>query len=327
MGHFDPADIARLKALALQTKHALRTLRFVRYTDLEGDCRLLASILEERIGRDQLKKCYFTCMPRGGLVILGLLSYVLRLEQWQLEPPPCRDIPLVVIDDCALSGKRFFQFLRKNQSDTIIFAPLYSSPHLRSAIEAREDRVRACISARDLETCVYPSEEDQRAFEEIFTSDPSPSDYWKGLTEYLCFPWNEPDYVFFNTVTNTMEWKWTIFPQEICLKNSPVRIPVSFRPDIRTEFCITEDVVTFQEDTCVTIENLVTLKRYQVKGIAAEMWHTLMEYGTQEALLEKFYHEYDIDLVTLKGDVIDFIQDLLSQGILKRNKGDSSSVP
>jgi len=327
MGDFDPADITRLKALAFQMKHALRSLRFVRYNDIEEDCRVLASRLEDLVGRDQLRKYYFTCLPRGGLVVLGILSYVLGLERWQLEPPPTRDAPVVVIDDCALSGKRFFEFLRKDQSDTVIFAPLYSSPHLRSAIETREDRVRACISARDLENCIHSSDEEQRAFEEVFKSDASTPHYWKGLTEYLCFSWNEPDFVFFNTVTNKMEWKWTLFPQEICLKSGPVRIPVSVRQNIRTEFTIAKDVISIHEDTCVTIENLVTHYRYQVKGIAAEMWNALMECGTQEALLEKFYNEYDIDRVTLKRDVTDFIQDLLSQGILKPYTEDSSSSP
>lgn len=327
VGLFDPADIPRLKVLAWQTRHALRTLRYIRYTDLEEDCRLLASRLTERVDNDQLKNYYFTCIPRGGLVVLGILSYVLGLERWQLESPPSRDAPVVVVDDCAFTGKRFFQFLKKNQSDTIIFAPLYSNPCLRSAIEAREDRVKACISSRDLEICLYSSNDDQRAFEEIFKSDTSTSDYWHGLTEYLCFAWNEPDFVFFNPVTKTVEGKWTIFPQEICLKNGPVRIPVSIREDIRAEFYVAEDIVTIFENTCVTIDNLVTHDRHMVKGIAAEMWNALLEYGTQEALLTKFLDLYDIDPVTLKKDVSEFIQDLLSRGILKTNREDRSSVP
>jgi hypothetical protein len=316
-GNFDPAAISRLKVLALQTKHALSTLKYVRYTDLEDDCRFLASALEERVGRDYLRKCCFTCMPRGGLVILGILSYVLGLERWQLETPLSRDVPLVVIDDCALSGKRFFEFLRKNPGDTIIFAPLYSTPGLRSAIEAREEKVSICISARDIGSCVHPSEEGRRAFEEIFTSDPSTSDYWKGFTEYLCFAWNEPDCVFFNAVTHKTEGKWTVFPQEVCLKNGPVRIPVTILRDVRREFQVSGDIVTIDDDTGVTIENLLTNNRYRTQGTAAEMWKALLECGTQEALLEHFYTEYDIDRPTLRKDIHDFVQDLHSQGILK----------
>jgi len=321
-GHFDAADIARLNALAWQTKHALHTLRYVRYTDLEEDCCLLVSRLTEQFGPDHLKKYYFTCIPRGGLIVLGILSYLLNLERWQLEPPPFPDVPVVVVDDCALTGKRFAEFLEKNQSENFIFAPLYSSPELRSAIEVREQRVRACISAHDLASCMDSIEEDQRAFQEIFGS-PDKSDYWNGLTGYLCFAWNEPSFVFLNPVTKKVEGNWTIFPHEMCLKNGPVRIPIRVQQDIRMEFCVAEDVVTIHDDDSVTIDNLVTRDRYVLKGIAAEMWNALMECGNQEALLTKFVNEYDIDQITLKGDISDFIRNLLSRGILKTNKRDS----
>ena len=225
------------------------------------------------------------------------------------------------MDDCAQTGKRFFQFLQKNQSDSLIFAPLYASPHLRSAIEEREQRVRACISAHNLESCIYSSEEDQRAFKEIFRSDLSTSDYWKGLAEYICFAWNEPGFVFFNPVTKKVEGNWTIFPHEICLKNGPVRIPVSVLQDVRTEFRVSEDVVSVQDEDSGTIDNLVTHDRYFVKGIAAEMWNALMDFGTMEAIRTKFLHEYDIDQATLEADISDFIRDLLFRGILKRNEG------
>jgi len=319
-GRFDTADLARLKALAWQTKHALHTLHYVNYTDLEDDCRLLVSKLNERVDRDQLKKYYFTCIPRGGLIVLGILSYLLRLERWQLDPPPDSHAPLVVVDDCALTGKRFAQILQKNQSDTIIFAPLYSSPELRSAIEAREHRVISCISARDLKSCSYSTKEDQHAFQEIFGSYINNSNYWIGFTEYICFAWNEPDFFFSNPVTEKVEGNWTIFPHEMCLKNGPVRIPVIVQKDITMEFYVADDVVTIHRDDCVMIDNLVTHDRFLVKGIAAEMWNDLMEYGTQEAILTKFLNEYDIDQISLKRDISNFIQNLLSRGILKTNR-------
>ena len=202
----------------------------------------------------------------------------------------------------------------------IIFSPLYSSPELRSAITEREPRVRACISAHDLESCMDSVEEDQRSFQEIFGA-PDKSDYWNGLTDYLCFAWNEPGFVFLNPVTKKIDGIWTIFPHEVCLKNGPVRIPIRVKPDIRAEFCVAENFVTIHSDDSVTIDNLVTHDRYVLKGIAAEMWNALMEYGNQEALLTKFVNEYDIDQITLKGDISDFTRNLLSRGILKDEQG------
>lgn len=321
-GRFDPAGIARLKALVWQTKHALRTLRYVGYTDLEEDCRLLAYRLNERFDRDQLRKYYFTCIPRGGLIVLGVLSYLLGLERRQLEPPPASDATLVVVDDCALTGKRFAQFLQENRHNEIIFAPLYSSPELRSAITVKEPRVRACISVHDLASSQYLVQEDQCVFREIFRS-PDKSDYWTGLTEYLCFAWNEPNFVFFNQVTQKVEGYWTIFPHEICLKNGPARIPVTVQPDTRTEFRVSADVIAVQDDDAVTIDNLVTHDRYMVQGIAAEMWNILIECENKEALIAQFLNMYDIDHVTLERDISDFIENLLSRGILTVNEGDT----
>jgi hypothetical protein len=194
-GHFDTADVARLEGLAWQTRHALNTLRYVNYDDLEADCRILSSRLSEKLG-SSLKTCYFTFIPRGGLIVLGLLSYLLKLEAWQLEPPPTKDSTLVVVDDCCLTGRRFAQFLKKNQSNEIIFVPLYSTPELRSAITKRESRVKACISAHDLEG--ISDLPDYQVFKENLRSNLDDSYYWVGLTEYLCFAWNEPDFFFWN---------------------------------------------------------------------------------------------------------------------------------
>lgn len=316
-GSFDPADIARLKALAWQTKHALRTLRYVSYSDLEADCRLLASQFEDTIGTDELRRYYFTCIPRGGLIVLGVLSYLLGLERWQLGLPPGPvDVPVVVVDDCAITGRRLHEFLTENQNNTIVFATLYSSPELRSAIAARESRVRACISARDLEMCGNNGEADQQEFRELFQS-PDQSDYWHGLTEYLCFAWTEPNFVFLNPVTQQVEGYWTIFPQEVCLKNGPARIPVHVLPDTRTEFRVSEDIVAVSDDDSVTIDNTATHNRFMMRGIAAEMWNVLMDRGTREALFFSFSREYDIDETTLRHDIADFIGDLVSRGILK----------
>jgi hypothetical protein len=170
---------------------------------------------------------------------------------------------------------------------------------------------------------LYATEEDQRAFQENFKSI-NKSDYWEGLTEYICFAWNEPSFVFLNPITKKVEGNWTIFPHEMCLKNGPVRIPVTVQQDIRMEFCVAKDIVTIQSEDSLMIDNLVTHDRFIVKGIAAEMWNALIEYGTQEALLTKFFNEYDIDQKTLRGDISGFIKNLLSQGILKTNEGDNS---
>jgi hypothetical protein len=84
-------------------------------------------------------------------------------------------------------------------------------------------------------------------------------------------------------------------------------------------------VVIMQEQGCVMIDDLVTHDRYRLNGTAADMWNTLMECGTREAVFTKFSHEYDIDPVTLKNDISGIIDDLVSRNILNVNGLEDSS--
>lgn len=314
VGSFDRADIARLKGLAWQTKHALQSLRYINYRDAEVACHRLVSNLEERIGSDQLKRCYFTALPRGGLIVLGMLSYLLELEPWQFASPPDPATPLVVVDDCALTGHRFKRFLKDHPKNPIIFAPLYSPPELRAAIEESESRVMACLSAHDLEECAYPGEDD--GMTEQLRSHLQDR-FWTGHGEYICFAWNEPDFTLWNPVTDRVEGGWTILPREVCLKAGALRVPVTIRPDVCREYRIADTLVVIQDEHCVMIDDIMTKERYSMKGVAAEMWNAFSEYGTRDAVLKQCLEEFEVDQRTLDHDLSDLVSNLLSRGILK----------
>src|ERR671910_1255702 len=110
VGYFDAAGRARLEALRWQLEHILPRLRYVGYAQAQEDCERLAARLVERFGRDELRGFRFVAIPRGGFIVLGMLAYILGLERSQLEAAPYSEhagAPLVVVDDCALSGVRF----------------------------------------------------------------------------------------------------------------------------------------------------------------------------------------------------------------------------
>jgi hypothetical protein len=125
-GYFDGADRVRLGALRWQLERVLPRLRYVSYARAQEDCERLAARLVERFGRDELRDFRFVAIPRGGFVVLGMLAYILGLRGSQLEPPHPPDAPLVVVDDCALSGVRFGQFLERVDCSRVVFAHLYS---------------------------------------------------------------------------------------------------------------------------------------------------------------------------------------------------------
>jgi len=149
-----------------------------------------------------------------------LLSYLLNLKPEQLQVPHPDKGPLVIVDDCSLTGARFHQFIDKCQNQQIVFAPLYSHPELRAAIESRESRVVACVSGHDLHD--YGPEEkgdSYLAWQELWLGRLEGYRYWVGDLEFLCSAWAEPDHPVWNTNTQQVERGWRIVPPELCLKN------------------------------------------------------------------------------------------------------------
>ena len=118
VGRFTPAETARVQFLSGILGTGLRRLRYVSYEDAERVARALATKLLEHLGPETLTRCQFVALPRGGLFVLGMLAYLLDLRADQVSGSlehssavPSDGTPLVIVDDCALSGLRFAETL------------------------------------------------------------------------------------------------------------------------------------------------------------------------------------------------------------------------
>lgn len=215
LGRFDSAGEAWLRCQSRALPQACARLRYVGYPQVERACEQLAARLRDHLGQE-VHRADFLAIPRGGFIILGLLASLMPPS----VPGDAGERPLVLVDDCALSGVRFKQTLRHHRGSRIIFAPLYSHPELRAAICEREPGVEAVLSAGDL---------DGRRIE----AGPEEG-YWSGNTEVLAFPWNEPERSVWNPAAERWEAAWRIVPPELCLKNRPrpgfEPIPVQVHP-------------------------------------------------------------------------------------------------
>ena len=209
LGYLDAATRARLDAMRSHLSLALRTLRYVDYEQAERDSARLAEQLEARLGRDYLDQCYFAALPRGGFIVLGMLSYTLGLKSNQLQPAP-PDAPLVLVDDCALTGSHFRATLQELPQTEITFATLYAHPDLRTALE-RHERVKACVSAHDLQDhapqhlgadyATWRARWDARTGRD-----------WVGIPDHVCFAWNEPEVALWNVESQAVERGWQLLP-------------------------------------------------------------------------------------------------------------------
>ncbi len=321
VGRIDNSQKAGILAQLAGLRRVCSHIVYVDYAKAEKDCERLASRIVERLGSDDLRECCFTAVPRGGVIVLGMLAYALGLAQEQLEPPFPPEKKLVVVDDCALTGARFRRFLRKNEGRQVYFAPLYSPPDLRAAIEAEEARVIACISAHDLHDDAPENLGDEYSnWKGKILAQKGEQYYWVGQTEHICFAWNEPDRVVRHPVTGEFLAGWHVIPPELCLKNrtsfrsSPVSVQV--QPEAKGPLRPAEHVLFGELDGQVLAKHLLTGETYGFKDTAADMWRAIVEYGNLEDVQKCLLSNYDVDAAQLQADLHGFVERLVAMDLL-----------
>lgn len=307
-----------------------RGMRNVTYQQAEAATKQLAAQLVQAFGRAELARFHYAAIPRGGLIVLGMLSYVLDLEPEVLLSPPA-DASLVVVDDAAYSGARFAQFLHSVNNEKVIFAHLYSHPDLRAAILQAEPRVIACLSAYDLQDLAptrYAPESEYQTWKERWRQRARRPVYWMGLPEMVIFPWSEPDRPVWNPATKQVEEGWWLTAPDRCLKNwARLGVPpnAQARPTLRSP-----DEVAFHFDgDKVVLCDLRTEQVYGLEGVAADMWRALTGYGDLEVVAEYLLSLYEVDEKRLHSDLQAFTAELLDKGLLERidEPGDSEQSP
>ena len=329
LGRLDEAGKMRIATEYQDLNQNITRLRYVSYRQAEEDCERLAKQLVDRFG-DQLKEFYFTGIPRGGLIVLGMLAYALGLRSDQLQPPSSPDVPWVVVDDCVFTGSRLSQFLQSHSHEAVIFAHLYSHPDLRQAIAAREQNVIACLSAQDLHD--YALEDLGDGYPEWQANCLAQLDgirYWVGKTDNICFSWNEPDRFVWNPVTERIEGCWLLIPPEICLKNrlkAAAQAPIiQIQPESKGLIQPKSQVIFGEYERQIVIGNLATQESFCLTGVAADIWLAIIEHGNLEKVVTELLRRYEVDEATLRLDVETFTDELYAQDLLI--KCDQDRIP
>ena len=321
LGCFDQVAQFRIKTHLQNLNRDLARMRYVSYHQAELDCQRLACQLIDCFGHQELKRFHFTAIPRGGLIVLGMLAYCLGLTSEQLQPPQSPDVPWVVVDDCVYTGSRLYGFLQSHSQQKVIFAHLYSHRELRSCIATCEPRVLACLSAQDVYD--YAPEDlgdNYQAWQEHSLANLSGFRYWVGKTDHVCFNWNEPDRFFWNAMTQTIEGCWLLLPKELCLKNqfkvAQKPLNVQIQPEANGPLKPAQQVVFGQYGEQIVIGNLETQESFGLTDLAADIWLAIIEHGNLEKVVTALLRSYEVDEATLRSDVDTFIRELHAQGLL-----------
>jgi hypothetical protein len=318
LGNLEEHDISRLDALTEQLKFASLNMRYQNYHQVEEACRKLGQKLVVRFGRETVDNFQFMAIPRGGIVILGILSYILDLDPKQIGPSDNPGRQMIVVDDCCLSGYRFHLFMQKYNKKDVIFAPLYSHPQLRSALE-NHPQVKACISAEDLKEIPREYDAPKSLIQNRMNMQLGGNRYWLNRSEYICFPWNEPDWYFWNRVTETVESGWHIIPPELCLKNHEIEGFIQVQKEGKGNFRPPRDVIFSEQEKEVIIVNMATEECISLEGEAAVMWKALMDSHDINEAEKRLLRAHIDEESVLRRDYMLLIQDLLRRQMLEDN--------
>ena len=324
VGHFDEAAHVRLSVLTWQFEHVLPRTMVLTYRDVETAVERLAAALIARFGRDACASFHYAAMPRGGHVVLGLLAYALGLHQDRLDTPPTTTAPLVVVDDCAISGSRLRRYLDAAPARTpVIAATLFATPELRSAAE-RDERVRAVVSAYDLRDA---SERRHGAGHEAYQAtwrERSTHGYWAGQPQHVVFPWNEPDMGFWNAVSERVERGWRLVAPERCVKNRPAvgtsAPEIQRQSEARGPLHVAPGVLAARFEGRLVLGAAHWSGCLTLEGTAASMWEALVTHGSAQAATAALAHTYDVEPERLEADLVGFTEALMQRGALESER-------
>ncbi len=328
LGEMDEVNLDLLKRWSAQLQSRLRHFRYVNYQQAQRDCEALAEQLSQRVGLDVLSEAQFIGIPRGGLIVLGMLSYVLDLDHAQIgnsisQGDLLQDDPVIVIDDCAITGSRIRRFLNTGTDREVIFGTLYSHPNLRSAVEEESPHVTTFVSGRDLHDRGPDELGDEYSTWQARWHERHPDRrYWIGHTEHLCFPWGEIDTVQWDPESEEIESGFRFVPPRHCLQNrhgtnhSGSSDAVQIQPDPQGPIRPSPAIFFGAIDEQVIVADPSTEACVELDGTAAVMWNALIEHGTIDDTLEALLPAYSIDEKTLRTDLVGFVKQLATHGLL-----------
>lgn len=329
IGRFGPEDEARLQALHTRLRTHLGHTVYLDHRGAEAACERLAGTLTARFGREELARMRFVGVPRGGLIVLGMLAYALDLHRSQLGFGPADagdaadpDGPLVVVDDCVISGLRLAQFLAGRHERQIVVATLYSHPDLRRAIRGREPRVVEVVSAHDLRDHARDIRgDDYDAWHARWTARSDGRAFWLGEPEHVCFPWGEPESGVWNPVTCREEVGWRLIPPELSLKARHTAAANGWTARLQESATgrhrVPAHVVYGDLDGEVVLGHLETMETFTLSGIAADLWRAAVSCGDDETAAARVAGAVGADPAEVLADLREFLNELRAAGLLE----------
>jgi hypothetical protein len=296
--------------------------RFVDYRDAERLVEKLAAEIASAVPPAELAGFRFAAVPRGGLIVLGLLGYALDLAPDRMAGAG-EERPTVLVDDCALGGTRLRGALAELAAREVVVAHLLSTPALRRAVVAAESRVRACLAAEDLadrtaELLPDPKERStwRRRWQERLGGGP----YRFGVVEPIAFAWGQPDVVFWDDRGERVGGGWHLVPPERSFKRRMALAgPLAGPPPRRWR--VPDTVVHAEEGDRLWLFDAERDTAYSLTGVGADAWRLLAAVGDLDFAIERLATLYEVEDDELRGDLESLLGELEERRLLVQVAG------
>ncbi|MFK7801919.1 MAG: hypothetical protein AB8G95_09825 [Anaerolineae bacterium] len=259
-----------LWALGVHLGELKKKLKLFTPMQVDGLIQKLASQMLENVPEKTLRSMRIIPIPRGGHFVAGQLAYRLSLKHDQFFDDG--NSPVCIVDDCALTGKRFGQVLRRFDGREVWFCHLVSASELRKAILENEPNVKRCIAADDL-TIRQKDLGEQMAAE---------NRYLNASVEHVAFPWTEPGMPVTVPFSDEVEDGWRLLPPHLVLGNwTLLQIPPC-NQTVELDIQSSSQVIWRVSADGILLYEESRQRLFAVSGFAAEIWRGCAGYQSQE---------------------------------------------
>lgn len=318
LGSVGAKERALVDGLGWHVDDLLRRLRPVSYLSVEQACLDVAEQIRSQVTDAELAGCRVVAIPRGGLIVAGILAYALGLSPASLGEDPSESGVTILVDDCAISGVRLREHLARARGGSVIVALLHAHPELRRQLMASEPNVRACVVGDALADHA-PRRHDYEEWRRRW-SERSPGAYWIGDPDHVVYPWNEPDALIWNDATAAAESGWRVAPPSWCLKNRAM----SHDDDVQRCEPTPGSVMPSDDAIWATSGGLTLLagrhdrSAVTLNGSAQAMWQAVVRTGSAAESAELVARDYGAAVARVRADLDSFIAQLAARGLLDR---------
>lgn len=337
VGAFDKQQQLLLGELKLQIDLLMHEREIVDYAHAESVCRRMANRLLEAFGRELLQQAQFAAIPRGGWIVLGMLSYCLGLRKEQLTTldAASADGTLFIVDDCSLSGVRFRESLGSTAANSVVFCPLYAPRALCEAIVAKEPRVVDCLAGADIrDTSPGQGDAEYAAWKQRRLAQVGSDAYWLGQPLGVAFAWCSPQTRRWDDIHGRFEEGWNVVPTSRCLQRRLLLqrlesdIDADYLPALiinsppsGVELAAADRVLWCDRGSDVVVASVPLSfdepsNAYVLEGISAEFWRLLMSHGSLDRAVQTLLERYQVARTQLEADLAVLAEQMCVEGLL-----------